>query len=281
MGSGFKDYWDNFVAQFTSIVPPKPPEPDQPHAQDGHRAAFLLDNAATRCMNVLSYQMSDDAFRAIVGRCKGWNNVWYGFIANHGDGNPPITSFYANDEHGGQIDQPKLDLMRKRIEYIRQQGFTFIPWFYSDDSNRHVTSKSLTVQGIYLKHARSLLGDLFTGDKVLGLELDEYWQESTVRALTAQLRTLYPHSRIGVHFTRLGKYTWAVNCGADVLYGQYGFGHSAGTVRTQTVDVINKLAGRCDFIACEYHKSSDSAEAKALGDAAMRGGASGTGNGRN
>lgn len=253
-----------------------------------HQAAFLLDEGRTRCMNVLSCQMPEATFHDIVARCEGWNTVWYVFLANRGDGTPPVTSFYVDDEHGGEVDPEKAALFRRRMAYLRAQGFRVVPWFFPDDSPA-ITGKDLATQKRYLSQAVAQFGDLFATDVCLGLELDEYWDadwpagatdRAPIPALTEHLRDLLPGTRIGHHHTRLALWRAAIRGGADVLYGQYGFGLDEHQIRDATRAILADLDGRIHFVAAEYHLSSDSAAARALGRAADDAGAEGTGNGR-
>ncbi|MCA9754029.1 MAG: hypothetical protein KC591_17655, partial [Gemmatimonadetes bacterium] len=115
----------------------------------------------------------------------------------------------------------------------------------------------------------------------VGLELDEvFGTAERVSALTHELETRTERP-VGVHFTALDRWDWAVDSGADLWFGQYGFGLSPEKIRRLTEQTIVRLDGRIGFWAFEYHLSSTSADAKALGDAAISvPGCLGTGNGR-
>ena len=109
--------------------------------------------------------------------------------------------------------------------------------------------------------------------------MDEDARKNHAQAMIAYAKTL-TDKRVGVH---LGANSWeaAISWGADVLYYQYGFGQTPAQCQAETIDVIGKLAGRCAFVAAEYHKSSDSAAARAIGAAvAQIPNVEGTGNGR-
>jgi len=89
---------------------------------EDHRASFLFDNGATRVMNILSPNCSEDVFRGIVARCKqNGDNVIYLYLINEGDGPWTPYSFYVNNDIGGAIDAEILSLMKARCEYILSQ----------------------------------------------------------------------------------------------------------------------------------------------------------------
>jgi hypothetical protein len=82
---------------------------------------------------------------------------------------------------------------------------------------------------------------------------------------------------IGIH-QKPGKYNYSNSPYINGCWYQYGFNKNASQIEQETRNVVNNTNKL--VIATEYHKSSETEEAKQLGDAAIRGGAIGTGNNR-
>jgi len=245
--------------------------PDWTEEPKDHRASFLFDNATTRCMNILSAGVSEQHFRNVVARCRGnGDTLMYVFLANYGDG-PGVTDFYAG-AFGGEIDKHEVKAIRKRMQYILDEGLRIVGVMTADDS-RPIKQASFPARLRHVQHCIKQFGDLCCAWWI-GLELDEYTAQHEVRALVFEAKSRTKRS-VGVH--------WSPRktdpCGADTLYYQHGFGLSPARVESETRGVVERLPGT-RVIAAEYHKSSDTQDAKALGQAAMRGGAKGTGNGR-
>lgn len=275
------------------------PDPDPGHTcSEKHRASFLFDNAGTRVMNILSYQKSEDGFKQLVARCKANGDTHiYLYLANAGDGNPPKTSFYVNDQHAGTIDPGRLNMMQARIQYCKDQGLCVIAWLYPDDSSSIVratmidgvavlghsslsnnTNVNVICRASFDKQFKYVADVLANFDSLvcgycMGIELNEYFSNSQVSQLVAKMKSSTTKS-VGVHWTIGGTSL----CGADSLYYQYGFGLSASKVKSITQSKKATVPAGIRFIAAEYAKSSDK-EGIGLGNAALDGGADGTGNG--
>ena len=263
-----------------SPLPPADPLPDTAAGRLPNSASFLMDGADIRIMNGLSLQLSDEDFTEQVGWCvDNRDDTIALYVTNRGDGTPPVTSFYVDDEYGGTVDPAKVAAMRARIEECRANELKVHLWVWSDDSGFGGVDDETHRR--HLDHCIEHFDDL-ADVWCTGLELDEvFGDKGRVTGLTAALdeRTDRP---VAVHFTRLDRWDWAVESGADIWFGQYGFGHSPDKIRDDTFRALKRLDGRMEFWAFEYHLSSRSAEAKALGDAAISvPGCMGTGNGRN
>jgi hypothetical protein len=261
-------------------LPLPEPLPDTVPGRLPNSASFLMDEAETRIMNLLSEELDEGAFRLGVESCvEAGDDTIALYLTNRGDGRPPVTSFYLADQYGGVVDEKKVGRMRERIEHCRSRGLKVHLWVWADDSGFGDVDD--VVHEAHLDRCVEHFDDLAEAWCV-GLELDEVFRDrDRIARLTAALKSRTDRP-VGVHFTRLDKWKWAVASGADVFFGQYGFGHTPEEIREMTEDVIRRLDGRVEFWAWEYHLSSRSPEAKALGDAAIRvGGVRGTGNGRN
>lgn len=243
-----------------------------------HRASFLFDGARTRAMNILSPRCSEGDFEKVLQRMQAnGDTVAYLFVANEGDGDWAGYSPFGSHGLSGDIDEKTVRLMKARLAKVKAAGLDPILWLRADDSDGF-NGLSLERQKRYQAEAQRLFDD-DCRSWVLGLELDEYFTQEQIRELCSQLKGL-TSKKVGVHFTSLGKVDQAMASGADQFYGQYGFDRSPSEIESATRQVVKQLNDKMEFIAAEYHKSADSDEARALGQAALRGGARGTGNGR-
>jgi len=264
------------------VVPPNPPTPPDPVVPptpipSTQRASFLFDNAGTRAMNALSYNASDDWVNNVRKRQKAngdWT-VWL-YMSNDKDGSPNPTTIY-DALFGGSVSAERVGMCRRRMKDYKDAGFSIVAWLTADDSSK-ISNASLAVHKQFINDVHNHLGDLIDAYCV-GLEMDEDSRASKAKALIAHAKAV-TKKEVGVHLTT-GKWQEAINWGADVLYYQAGFGKTASQVKSECANVISKLNGRCKFVLAEYHVSSDSAAAKAIGQEAMKvTNCLGTGNGR-
>ena len=258
---------------------PPPPLPETFPGRLPNAASFLMDGADVRIMNILSAELDEATFRARVEACvDNRDDTIALFLTNRGDGTPPVTSFYRDAEYGGEVDPERVAAMRARIEHCIERQLNVHLWVWADDSGFGRVDDG--VHEAHLRRCVELFDDLASAWCV-GLELDEvFGDRDHVVRLTRALAPLTTRP-VGVHFTNLEHWEWALDAGADILFGQYGFGHDPDRIRRDTEKVLRRLDGRAEFWAWEYHLSSRSDEAKALGDAAISvPGCRGTGNGR-
>lgn len=260
-------------------VPREYPRVPPPPGRLENSGSFLMQNLRVRNMNILSLQIDRATFEARVADCvANGDDTMALFLTNNGDGAPPVTSFYVDDVYGAAVDHDKADEMRERILHCRAQGMRLHFWVWADDSGFQEFPMDLHRE--HLSRCVEMF-DEYADAWCVGLELDEWLRDpSKIRELTGALQDITVRP-VGVHFTRLSKWEWTIKARADLLFGQYGFGLSAEEIRAATAEVIENLEGRAHYWAWEYHKSAESAEAKALGDAAMSvDGCLGTGCGR-
>lgn len=146
---------------------------------------------------------------------------------------------------------------------------------YSDSVTNFVRTSSAR-QEKYQKDAVALF-DKYASAYWVGLEVDEYYNTATVEVYASQLQKLTAKP-ILTHQTS-GKWNMAGNPSVDAAAIQYGFGQSASYIQSMTQKAVSQLGGKPVY-GTEYHKSSETEEARNLGDAVMRGGGQGTGNNR-
>lgn len=241
------------------------------------RASFLFDNGATRAMNALCHEASEEWFASVMKRqtANGDNTVWL-YVANQGDGKPAPTSIYRGI-YGGEVAGDRIAVMRQRLEAYRRGGFRVVAWLTADDS-RAIAKASLATHLRHVELVHKHLGDLVDAYCV-GLEMNEDDRRNHAAAMIAHCRDV-TGKRVGVHLTT-GQWKQAVDWGADALYYQYGFDGTPERCKAVTEKVVRELADRCAFIGSEYHLSSDTEGARAMGRAiAGVDGCRGTGNGR-
>jgi hypothetical protein len=264
---------DSFDSSTDPINPPNPTPTDL----FPQRASFLFDNAGTRGMNALSYNASDSWVSNVLSRQKanGDTTVWI-FFSNEKDGSPVPTTMYKG-LFGGELSDERVALFRKRLKAYRDAGFKIVAWMTADDS-KTIANASLETHKQFVVDVHKKCGDLIDAYCV-GLEMNEDARKTKAKALIAHTKAVTGKDT-GVHLLS-GSYKEALDWGADTLYYQTGFGKSAAQVKAECVSVISKLGGKCKFVLSEYHKSSDSNEAREIGKAAMTvNGCLGTGNGR-
>jgi hypothetical protein len=259
-------------------VPVPYPKISPPEGRLENSASFLMDDLKIRNMNILSLQIDRARFESHVDACiaNGDDTIAF-FVTNKGDGKPPITSFYENDAYGSAVDHDKVDEMLARIRLARDRDLRVHLWVWADDSRFQEFSDDTHRE--HLSRCVEMFDELADAWCV-GLELDEWLDKGRIRRLTRDLKDI-TEKPVGVHFTRLKKWSWTIDAGADLLFGQYGFGKTAEEIGRMTEDVVRKLDGRAHYWAWEYHKSAETDEAKTLGDAAIAvSGCIGTGCGR-
>lgn len=241
-----------------------------------HRASFLFDNGGTRVMNILAHTYDDNHFNNIINRCKSnGDKVIYLYTYNKGDG-PGTTSFYVNDQFGGAIDNNKMNIMKNRMKTARKKDLHIVCWLFPDDNTSKIKFKD--TQG--LKNYINIVIDNFDeyiSEYVVALEADEYLSIGQVDELAAFIKSKTKDKAVGCH-QKPNKYNYSQVGNIDKHYHQYGFNKSTSFIDTETKKVIGAVGK--PVIAAEYDLSSDSAGAKSRGDAAIKAGASGTGNGR-
>ena len=239
---------------------------------NNQKASFLLDDAATRVMNILSPKYSEANFQREVNRCKNkGDNTLYLYLINQGDGPATPQSFYVNDQIGGTIDTNKLNLYRQRLDYIVAKGLKVVFWLRPDDSAAMV---SQSVQN-YQKYHQDVVDNFetYAAGYVIGLESVEYLDEATEKTLIADLKTRTSKT-IGVHYsTSNTRDARAAVSGADIYYKQYGW-NPCSEVASETAAAILTVSPM-KVVAAEYDRDSDSG----CGAAAVNAGAIGYGNG--
>jgi hypothetical protein len=244
--------------------------------REGHKASFLFDRGGTKTMNLLSPKMEniDERLKRLVAN---GDTTVYLYLFNQADGENSGYSPYLKNEIGGTLDNSAVEGYRSRIEMIKKADLKIIFWLRADQSMSFNAAKP--EQQFKYQEDMVKLFDKDATEWVLGYRLNRYMDESEANDYVAHLKGI-TSKPVGIHCMGMNNYIWAINSKADVYYGDYGYKCTPSEIKEKTKDVLAKLDGKVKFIAAEYHQSSDTDEAKALGQAAMEAGADGTGNGQ-
>ena len=224
-------------------------------------------NAQTRHMNVLSFAFTDETVekRFDWAKKRGCNTLHL-FLCNQGDGEGSGFNIYGGTPSIGAPDQYSVARMANRIALAKQKGFSVVLWLMSDDSKGWNSVLLANPE----KHAddlkRSGLLDLADA-VVLGLELNEYANESQVAALAKAVRGVYA-GKIGTHHTA-GHADFAKH--GDLLFWQTATGLDAEAVK-RSVEAA-KNYGK-PVVAFELARNPQ----RELAQAALDAGAVGVGN---
>lgn len=241
-------------------LPPAPPAPTgkvYPHA-----TTFLRRNASISSHVLMSDKLTDAKRQEIIdyNKAQGYG-VLYVYCANEGD----------YDKQGVSYDRSKRELWRKWLGKVIESGSRVIMWGCADDSN-NLAKRTHSEWRAYWGMVHADVGDLVS-EWVTGLECDERWSAGETQALTRLLKEI-TGKPVGVHTTGLSKIGHAA--GADKFYLQ-DTSRNAAKVSAAVRSAKKQFGGT--VIAAELHLSGDTAEARALGDAAIDAGADGVGTG--
>ena len=186
-------------------------------------------NASMRIMNILSPNMSDAAFNDRYNFAKKRGvNYFAVFLTNYKDGEyAGYSPFGKNFDIDKGIDKASCKIMEKRIDRMLDDGFGFVPFLMADDSN----SWAKTAASKWDKYCKAIK-DLGWFDKasmvVIGLEIEEYWNNpGTVANLIKILRKYYK-GKIGTHHVS-NQYGLALG---DVAFLQMNPGQSDANIKT-------------------------------------------------
>lgn len=230
-----------------------------------HCTTFLRKNASITSHVLLSKKLSDAQRQELIdfNKAQGYT-VFYVYAANEGDYGGKSVNYTDGDKA----------FWRKWLRSVVDSGARVIMWGCADDS-AGLSKRTATEWQAYWGAIHAACGDLIS-EWVTGLECDERWTASYTQTLTKLLKAL-TNKPVGVHTTGISKISYAN--GADAYYLQTGFGKTPAQVADLVQQAKSRFGGR--VIAAEYHKSGESDEAKRIGDAAIKAGADGVGNGCN
>jgi hypothetical protein len=253
---------------------PPPVDPTTPpvDATPPYRASFLLNDARTRVMNYLSHKHNDMWRRQIrTTLLERGDTVIYLYLSNRGDG--PEVSPYRGQRFGHELDMDRIQQWHRMLRKLREIGLMPVFWFFADDS-ADISRARVETQKLFISDMVREF-DRYALHWVLALEADEHMDLGRVKTLATHLRS-HTNKPIGIH-QLTSRWEWAREVPeVDYLYYQYGWGKSAGQLESETRDVLRRISPK-KLIGAEYNKSSDN---KAQGEAILRGGAEGYGNGR-
>ena len=232
----------------------------------GSRASFLMMDSKWMTLNYLHPNANKNGMRA-AAKANGDTHI-YLYSRNAGDN--------GGGYNLGQIS-PQAD-WEAQLDVLNTTGLKPVMWLTPDDS-REITAQSLDAQKAHFNEIVHRFNDKVTG-YVACLECDEYWSPAKVNALVLHLKSI-TDKPVGVHLTsgiggHRGNKEYYAN--ADYVFLQTGWNKTPAEITAMVKQAI-AVTGK-PVVASEYAKESRTPAARALGDAACRAGAIGTGNGR-
>ena len=232
----------------------------------GSRASFLMMDSKWMTLNYLHPNANKSGMRN-AAKANGDTHI-YLYTRNGGDngGGFNLSSISPQPDWEAQLDT------------LNASGLKPVMWLTPDDSPS-ITTQSLVSQKAHFDQMVSRFDSRVTG-YVACLECDEYWTAAHVQNLVAHLKSK-TDKPVGVHLTSgIGghKGNTAYYANADYVFLQTGWNKTPAEITAMVKQAI-AVTGK-PVVASEYAVESRSAAARALGDAACRAGAIGTGNGR-
>jgi len=234
----------------------------------GSRASFLMVDDGWMTLNYLHPGAEKLRMRA-AALANGDTHI-YIYSRNAGD------NFGSNFKNVSAIS-PKPD-WEAQLDTLIAAGLSPVIWLTPDDS-ASITRQSTAAQAAHFSEVVRRFDSRVSG-YVACLECDEYWSATKVNALVAHLKSI-TNKPVGVHLTsgiggKKGNKEYYAN--ADYVFLQFGWDKTPAEISAMVKQTI-AITGK-PVVASEYAKESRSAAARALGNAACRAGAIGTGNGR-
>ena len=242
---------------------------DTKYSLHGSRASFLMMDSKWMTLNYLHPNANKNGMRN-AAKANGDTHI-YIYTRNGGDG------FNGGPKFDLRVITPKPD-WEAQLDILNAVGLKPVMWLTPDDS-REITSQSLAAQKAHFDLIVNRFDSRVTG-YVACLECDEYWTAAHVQKLVAHLKSK-TNKPVGVHLTsgiggHKGNKEYYAN--ADYVFLQTGWNKTPAEITAMVKQAI-AVTGK-PVVASEYAKESRTAAARALGDAACRAGAIGTGNGR-
>jgi hypothetical protein len=254
------------VAVFSIICSPKIYAYNTNYSLHGSRASFLMIDSKWMTLNYLHPNANKNGMRA-AAKANGDTHI-YLYSRNAGDNGGGFNLGHIN---------PQAD-WEAQLDLLNAAGLKPVMWLTPDDS-RAITTQSLDAQKAHFNEIVRRFNDKVTG-YVACLECDEYWSPATVNALVIHLKSI-TDKPVGVHLTSgIGGHNGntAYYANADYIFLQLGWDNTSAEI-TAMVKQAMTVTGK-PVVASEYAGESRSAAGRAMGDAACRAGAIGTGNGR-
>ncbi len=191
----------------------------------------------------------------------------YVYIMNQKDYGGPQFDFYE-----------KPEVYSDMLQVLLNDGIQPVVWLAPDDApDLHRQYDTDTLIATWKRVIPTIDGQV--SSYVLGLEMDEYWddnQQNTLGMALSELtdKPIFVHMRKELWEQVLLPWT------SGIIY-QYGFGKTVQEIEQDTKLMLDRLSSYPDkiFIAGEYSHQLPESESRQLGDAAMRAGAFGFGNG--
>ncbi len=252
-----------------------PPKPAQPSSTPNNSRAFPVEVTAhqTDFLTAGFYThlyASYDSNRRRQIRNKlldsGYTHI-YIYIMNQNDYGGPGFDFYERPQEFVTI-----------LKEINASGLKPVVWLSPDDAPDLV--RKYHSENLIRTWQRVIpVLDEHVSSYVPGLEMDEYWTESQQNRFGQALDAL-TEKPIFVHMRR-EVWRQVLLPWADGIIYQYGFGKNGTQIFRETEQMLDRLSEYSDkiFIAGEYSHRQPESVSRQLGDAGIKAGAHGFGNG--
>lgn len=160
---------------------------------------------------------------------------------------------------------------KRKLQELVADGIKPVLWLTSDTGSWRNKPLGAIKQDLtnFIPHV-----DRLVSSYSLGIEIDEYWTRAEAREIAKHLRTL-TMKKIAAH-QRAGRWDYCKDAWCDYMILQYGFGRSDSIIpltRAAMQDLKKPV------IAGEYNARAPERHSIRLGDAGIRAGAAGFGNG--
>ena len=225
-------------------------------------------NAAKRMMNILSPHMADATFKERVAWMKGRGcNCAHVFVTNKADGEKAGYSPYGN-KFDFVLDKNYCKVMGDRIKYLNKQGLGVILWLMADDSNAWAKTAQNNFAH-YCKDIKELGWFDYASTVVIGLEIEEYWNNAGVIANLVKATKQFYKGKVGTHHIS-GSY--ALAGASDIAFVQLNPGQSDSAISSYVRKVKGALNKPVNMFELERNEDRHRSEV------ALKAGAFGVGN---
>lgn len=225
-------------------------------------------NAAKRMMNILSPHMADATFKERVAWMKGRGcNCAHVFVTNKADGEKAGYSPYGN-KFDFVFDKNYCKVMGDRIKYLNKQGLGVILWLMADDSNAWAKTAQSNFAH-YCKDIKELGWFDYASTVVIGLEIEEYWNNAGVIANLVKATKQFYKGKVGTHHIS-GSYALAGT--SDIAFVQLNPGQSDSAISSYVRKVKGALNKPVNMFELERNEDRHRSEV------ALKAGAFGVGN---
>ena len=214
-------------------------------------------HANQRMMNILSPRMSDSTFKDRLNFIKSRGcNTAHVILCNKGDGESAGYSIYGQN-FDWTIDKSYANKMLERLKILAKENLGIVLWLATDDCGDW-NSKIISNPSKYVADLYSLGFLKYASTVVLGLEVDEYWKNSSyIHSFYKAVKAKY-NGKVGVHQTS-GKYNYMSL--VDIAFVQVNPGTSKDHIKSFIKTVKSKTGKPVNMFEMERQEDRSRSEA--------------------